>query len=364
MDRLRDEKFAEFYKKYLGVISKDYEFLESERKKYLEQYHNSFFKKGDNTNKLFKTFLKEHLIKRILYGFYNTTWNKCNGYCDFNYVQKIKESGLFLNLNHNYLLDDEFSGTYKGIEYQALDIGFINPSCEYNEYKAYAKGKDYEHIFNGLILNYKFNKCIQSKTIVSTKKSMLQKDTNKKAYLIAIISIFLVLCIPVSMFLVFSNTSILQNVLKDMFSWGNTAVYAIAIMLILSITIFRIDKTTDRQMREQNDFSKAITLEDPKFNKKFNVYSSDEVEARYLVTPLFMEKFYNLKTIFGAKNIRCSFFDDNFMIAIETERDLFEIGNLYKPVKDIKTIERFYDEITAIFDMIDYFKLNEDIYLK
>jgi hypothetical protein len=76
-----------------------------------------------------------------------------------------------------------------------------------------------------------------------------------------------------------------------------------------------------------------------------------------------MEKLYNLKTVFGAKNIKCSFFDDNLMIAIDTQRDLFELGSLFKPIKDTVSIERFYDEITAIFDMIDYFKLNEKIYL-
>lgn len=38
-----------------------------------------------------------------------------------------------------------------------------------------------------------------------------------------------------------------------------------------------------------------IKLEDINFSKNFDVYSEDEVEARYLLTPTFIEKFLKLK---------------------------------------------------------------------
>ena len=37
---------------------------------------------------------------------------------------------------------------------------------------------------------------------------------------------------------------------------------------------------------------KKIKLEDTRFNKEFNVYSSDEVASRCLVTPAFMERLH------------------------------------------------------------------------
>ena len=38
MDRLKDEKFAEFYKKYLSIIAPNYELLENKRREYLFRY--------------------------------------------------------------------------------------------------------------------------------------------------------------------------------------------------------------------------------------------------------------------------------------------------------------------------------------
>ena len=113
---------------------------------------------------------------------------------------------------------------------------------------------------------------------------------------------------------------------------------------------------------KKEHYSNKIILEDPKFNKRFNVYSSDEVEARYLVTPLFMELLDNLKTAFGNKKLKCSFFDDNLMIAISTNKDIFEIGDLFTPCDNPKFILQFYRELSSIYKMIEYFKLNEKIF--
>lgn len=124
-----------------------------------------------------------------------------------------------------------------------------------------------------------------------------------------------------------------------------------------------ISKALNLRAQINRNLSRVV-LENNNFNKKFSVYSSDQVEARYLVTPSFMEKLYNINTAFGAKNINCSFFDDNLMIAIETDRDLFEFGNLFKPLHEGLKIHQFHREICAIFDLVDYFKLDENIYLQ
>ena len=41
-----------------------------------------------------------------------------------------------------------------------------------------------------------------------------------------------------------------------------------------------------------------IVLEDIEFEKRFDTYSTNQVEARYLLTTLFMKRFENLKTPF------------------------------------------------------------------
>lgn len=50
-----------------------------------------------------------------------------------------------------------------------------------------------------------------------------------------------------------------------------------------------------------------VTLEDPKFCRDYNVYSSDQTEARYLITPSFMERFRKLKVAFKTTDIACAF---------------------------------------------------------
>ena len=104
---------------------------------------------------------------------------------------------------------------------------------------------------------------------------------------------------------------------------------------------------------------KKVKLEDPAFNKNFSVYSKDQVEARYLVTPAFMERLKELQKNFGGNKIQCSFWAGKVMFAISTDRDLFEFGDLFTPLNDKMQIFKFVDELDAICKMIDHLKLNE-----
>ena len=69
------------------------------------------------------------------------------------------------------------------------------------------------------------------------------------------------------------------------------------------------------------------TLEDVMFEKNFDVYTNDEVEARYLITPSFMERLNNMKTVFEACSVSCAFYENYLLIGLNT-CDLFSIGNL------------------------------------
>ena len=108
---------------------------------------------------------------------------------------------------------------------------------------------------------------------------------------------------------------------------------------------------------------KHTVLEDVKFEKKFDVFTSDKIEARYLITPSFMERIKNMAVSFNAPFYSCSFYKGDIFIALETSEDLFSIGSrLFVPVDDIKQYSKLCDEIISIILLIDYFKLNEKIY--
>ena len=104
-----------------------------------------------------------------------------------------------------------------------------------------------------------------------------------------------------------------------------------------------------------------VKLEDPEFQKQFFVDSNDQVEARFLITPAFMERFKRISNAFGAKHAECSFKDGKVMIALATGKDLFKLGSLSTPVTDTKPYEVFLNEILSILEMIDHLKVTQKI---
>lgn len=102
-------------------------------------------------------------------------------------------------------------------------------------------------------------------------------------------------------------------------------------------------------------------LEDPEFNKKFDVYTNNEVDARYLITPSFMERLKNMETAFLASSVSCAFYRKFLIVALKTNKDIFSICSLIKPIDDREQYFRMYEEIVSIIKLIDHFKLSQKI---
>lgn len=98
-----------------------------------------------------------------------------------------------------------------------------------------------------------------------------------------------------------------------------------------------------------------IGLVDPTFEKQFEVYGTDQVMARYLLTPSFMERLLDLETLLKGKNVRCVFDESlaeepgqgELLIAAETG-NLFEPATLFKPLNDRARVETLYADIEMI----------------
>ena len=235
---------------------------------------------------------------------------------------ELNKSGLFISYNTRYT-DDEFEGSYKDVTFKIAETRMFD---------IHGSGKNRSSIcvFEGVILSFKFNKKINNRTIIATKG-----DLTRKNQALATMLIFLPCCF-------------------EFFKDGYTH-WKLILALIILLGVFFITKYFEKNEEALNE----VLLEDPNFAKRFNVYSSDQVEARYLVTPAFMHRFYNLKTAFGAKKAKCSFYDNTLMIAINTNKNLFEICNLFKSLQEPSSINEFYRELNSIFKMIEYFKLDE-----
>lgn len=103
-------------------------------------------------------------------------------------------------------------------------------------------------------------------------------------------------------------------------------------------------------------------LEDVVFEKKYDVFTDDEVEARYILTPKLMDKLAKIKMAFRSKSIRCAFLDGQFLIAMENHflQDLFSLGSLTKPVSDPKQFTRLCRQFCSVLALIDHFELYQD----
>ena len=93
------------------------------------------------------------------------------------------------------------------------------------------------------------------------------------------------------------------------------------------------------------------------YTKKYNVYSDNQIEARYILTPALMERIEKLQLVFDAKSICGSFKDNKLTIAINTGKDMFAMGNDFKD-SNSETFENLYYEVTSVLKIVDELKLN------
>ncbi len=104
-----------------------------------------------------------------------------------------------------------------------------------------------------------------------------------------------------------------------------------------------------------------VALEDPVFEKQFEVYSNDQVEARYLLTTSFMERLLKLSDLLGSSGIQCSFYDDKLLLMVPSSYNRFETSSIYVPATFVGDINTILSEMKIIFEIIDILKLNQRI---
>lgn len=253
----------------------------------------------------------------------------------------LMESTLFSRFN-KIETDDSFCGTFGGVNYKISETEL-----------AVQGRKSYFTSFKGVIVEFDSNKKINAKTTITTANDT---DIGNKVPIAAIaymLSIIVALFIPL-----FQRLDFVIKDPRHLLIFLLMTLPAVVGVLIMIFVMLMLNKKQCTDIYNKNN--KQIYLEDVKFAKKFKVFSEDEVEARYLVTTAFMERFLNLTTSFGAKKAKCAFFDDKVMFAISTRKNLFEFGSLFKSLNNLSNIE-FFNELMSILDMIDYFKLDEKI---
>lgn len=123
-------------------------------------------------------------------------------------------------------------------------------------------------------------------------------------------------------------------------------------------TIIRPDNSSHKSPYKELHYSE---FEDVNFEKKYDVFTDDDVEARYLITPSFMERLNNLKASFEAKYVNVSFYQEYLILGISVKKDLFSICDLDKPLDDKDQFFEMFREIYSVLQFVSHFKLTQKI---
>ncbi len=117
-------------------------------------------------------------------------------------------------------------------------------------------------------------------------------------------------------------------------------------------TILFENKLTNRALKIFHDYKKyeEIKLEDVQFEKKYKIFSTSQIESRYILTPSFMEKLKNIKLAFRAKYIRAYFNKNKLVLLCHSKKDLFQMGNIFKN-SDEKMFLELFEQIKSVLDM-------------
>ncbi len=107
-----------------------------------------------------------------------------------------------------------------------------------------------------------------------------------------------------------------------------------------------------------------VMLEDPVFEKQFQVYSSDQVEARYLLTPTFMQRLLHIRTVFPGAEIQAAFERSSLYLAIDTkssnrdELGFFDFKDMSQPISQQNSVQHFEKELQVFEEIVDGLNLD------
>lgn len=104
---------------------------------------------------------------------------------------------------------------------------------------------------------------------------------------------------------------------------------------------------TVQQLRNSRA-EKLVTMEDPAFENHYAVYASDEVLARYVLTPAMMLRLTQLRERFG-RDVMVSFIRNRFCCAVSSPDGFLALRG--KAIRGGRFVEKIYNDIATAVDL-------------
>ncbi len=98
----------------------------------------------------------------------------------------------------------------------------------------------------------------------------------------------------------------------------------------------------------------------PKFEKEFDLLTTDPLESHLIFDPAFTERFLDLATHLDHKHLKASFKYQELVILAQYTKNSFKFGHLLTPLTE-ERIKKVFNEIKVITEIVDVLKLNPHI---
>jgi len=108
--------------------------------------------------------------------------------------------------------------------------------------------------------------------------------------------------------------------------------------------------------------SRAVDLENAEFNRTFFTQASDQVEARYILTPSLMERLLELNH-YADSTISVSFVWSNVYIAFPLNHNYFE-APIFKSLLNADVLEKDLNMLRLMYNVVEELDLNTRIWTK
>ena len=238
----------------------------------------------------------------------------------------LEKSELFGSFNDSET-DDSFIGEYKNINISVSETNLL------------VKGnRGSMSIFKGIVILLDFNKKFNGKTIIKNRGRVFARF-DFRLFLLYFLLFFLGL---LSVFFIW------MSIIDEEFTRG---IFCIIPIIFTFYLVVKQLKNMSKKLANQK-----VNLEEITFNKYWNILSDDQIEARYILTPVLMEKINEIKRLYKGKYIDFSFFENKMMIAIHTRKNMFETTSLFKPALEYDKVKEVVYQLYSIFSIIDTLK--------
>jgi len=131
---------------------------------------------------------------------------------------------------------------------------------------------------------------------------------------------------------------------------------------VLPDTAERLLGSFGQSLQKMSSRGQLVKLENPEFEKRFVVYSSDQVESRYILTPSIMESIVNISNRFEG-DVYFSFVGSRIYYANSINKALFE-PNIFRSGVNFNDMKEMFDLFEMITVLVQELNLNTRIWTK